>query len=357
MPRVFSAWLLSEREKRCGKTRLLEVCELLVAEPWLTGRVTAAVLVRKIDSIRPTLLLDESDTALRDSSEYSDTLRGVLNLGYRRSGVVSCCVGHAEALDFHDFSSFCPKAIAGIGSLPDTVADRSFPIRLQRRAPHERIEALRRREIEPEADSLRDQIAGCATKIFEILKASRPEPLAELGDRQNEIAAPLLSIADAAGGDWPRRARTSLLEIFGDRWVPDESLRTRLLQDIRVIFDKTCSEEIPTMTLLEHLNTEENAPRCEFRHGKPLTARGLARMLAPFGVGPEHFREGPKTIRGYTRASFATRGSGIVRLRLWHPAHPAQVAQATHSGSLLCQMTTLCREHRAQKWDSPLEFR
>ena len=50
--------------KRAGKTRLLEVLDLLVARPWLTGRVSAAVLPRKIDKEQPTLLLDESDAAL-----------------------------------------------------------------------------------------------------------------------------------------------------------------------------------------------------------------------------------------------------------------------------------------------------
>ncbi|HVS87097.1 MAG TPA: DUF3631 domain-containing protein [Candidatus Acidoferrum sp.] len=291
-------------EKRSGKTRLLEVLELLVAEPWLTGRVTAAVLVRKIDAVRPTLLLDESDTALRDDSEYGDVLRGVLNLGYRRGGVVSCCVGAAEKLDFHDFSVFGAKAIAGIGSLPDTVADRSFSIRLQGRAPDELVESFRRSEIVPEAVGLRDQIAGWASKIVETLKASKPEPLAELGDRQNEIAASLLAIADAAGGDWPQRARTALLEIFRDCTVRDESLRVRLLADIRVVFDEGGSQHISTPVLLEHLNANDNAPWCESTHGKPLTARGLARMLAPFEIRPEHFREGARTIRGYTRASF-----------------------------------------------------
>jgi hypothetical protein len=294
---------ITSAEPRCGKTRLLELLELLVAEPWLTGRVTPAVLVRKIDGVRPTLLLDESDTALRDDSEYGDTLRGVLNLGYRRGGVVSCCVGQAEALDFHDFSAFCPKAIAGIGSLPDTVADRSFPIRLQRRAPHEPVETLRRSEVQPEAASLRDQIAGWCSKTFDSLKASRPEPLPALGDRQNEIAAPLLAIADAAAGDWPRRARTALLEIFQNDSVREESFRVRLLRDIRAAFDESMSQQIPTSALLDHLNADENAPWCEFTHGKPLTARGLARMLAPVGVQPEHFREGAKTIRGYTRGS------------------------------------------------------
>ena len=298
---------ITSAEKRSGKTRLLELCELLVAEPWLTGRVTSAVLVRKIDSMRPTLLLDESDTALRDHSEYSDILRGILNLGYRRSGVVSCCVGKAETLEFHDFSAFCPKAIAGIGSLPDTVEDRSFPIRLQRRAPHEQVEKFRRSEIEAEAILLRDHIAGCISKIFEALKLSRPESLAELGDRQNEIAAPLLAIADAAYGDWPERARSALREIFGDCCQePNESLRVRLLRDIRSIFDEDDHHRIATTVLCERLNIDENAPWCEFTHGKPLTARGLARMLAPFRVRPGHFREGLKTIRGYTRASFSS---------------------------------------------------
>jgi hypothetical protein len=52
-------------EKRSGKTRLLEVLRLLVARPWLTGRVTAAVLVRKTSAEQPTLLLDESSSGGR----------------------------------------------------------------------------------------------------------------------------------------------------------------------------------------------------------------------------------------------------------------------------------------------------
>ncbi len=40
---------VTSAEKRSGKTRLLEVLELLVARPWRTGRTSAAALVRKID--------------------------------------------------------------------------------------------------------------------------------------------------------------------------------------------------------------------------------------------------------------------------------------------------------------------
>jgi len=57
---------ITSAEKRSGKTRLLELLETLVARPWLTGRVTPAVLARKVDHDEPTLLLDESDAAFRD---------------------------------------------------------------------------------------------------------------------------------------------------------------------------------------------------------------------------------------------------------------------------------------------------
>ena len=56
---------ISSAEKRSGKTRLLEVLELLVARPWLTGRVTAAVLARKVDAERPTLCSTSRTRRLR----------------------------------------------------------------------------------------------------------------------------------------------------------------------------------------------------------------------------------------------------------------------------------------------------
>ena len=59
-------------EKQSGKTRLLEVDELLVSDEWLTGKVSAAVLIRKIDSEQPRLLLDENDAAFAGEKEYAE---------------------------------------------------------------------------------------------------------------------------------------------------------------------------------------------------------------------------------------------------------------------------------------------
>ena len=48
-------------EKRSGKTRALEVLELLTPRAWRIVQPSTAVLFRKIEKDHPTLLLDEAD--------------------------------------------------------------------------------------------------------------------------------------------------------------------------------------------------------------------------------------------------------------------------------------------------------
>jgi hypothetical protein len=193
-------------EKRSGKTRLLETLTLVVARPWLTGRVTAAVLVRKVAAETPTPLLDESDAAFRGDKEYSETLRGVLNAGFRRGGMASLCVGQGANLTYQDFPVLAPKAIAGIGKLPDTIGDRSIPVELKRRAPGEHVERFRQRKVKPEAVPLYDAAAAWAEANLEAFSEAEPGLPEELDDRAQDIVEPLLAVADAAGGEWPERA-------------------------------------------------------------------------------------------------------------------------------------------------------
>src|SRR5262249_61709285 len=54
---------INSAEKQSGKTRLLEVLKVTVANPWATGRVSPAALVLKVDAERPTLLLDATYAA------------------------------------------------------------------------------------------------------------------------------------------------------------------------------------------------------------------------------------------------------------------------------------------------------
>src|SRR5215207_5347847 len=141
-------------EKQSGKTRLLEVLELLVAKPKQVAKISEAALFRSIDKEPVTILFDEIDAIFgpKASKDHED-LRALLNMGYRRGATVPRCVGPKN--DVHDFSTFAPVALAGLGSLPDTVEDRSVIVRLRRRAPHEQVVKLRQRVIEPEAAELR----------------------------------------------------------------------------------------------------------------------------------------------------------------------------------------------------------
>ena len=215
---------------------MLEVCELLVAKPWLTGRVTAAVLTRKIDGIQPTLLLDESDAAFSGEKEYAEALRGVLNTGHRRGGKASCCVRQGANFACQDFSTFGPKVIAGIGKLPDTVSDRSIPISLKRAKRGENVERFRRRDAEGQAAKLRGQMEMWSKAEVENLRNARPALPDALTDRPQDGAEPLIAIADLDDGEWPQASRLALIELCADAQAGDESIGVCLLADIRQVF-------------------------------------------------------------------------------------------------------------------------
>lgn len=295
---------ITSAEKQCGKSRLLELLESLVMKPWLTGRVTPAVLARKVDAEKPTLLLDETDAAFNSGNDYKEMLRGVLNTGHRRGGKTSCCVRQGDDFTYQDFSTFCPKALAGIGKLPDTVEDRAIPIRLKRAAPGELIERFRRRNIQEEVETLRNEIAAWSEVILPELIDARPNLPEELTDRQQDAVEPLLAIADAAAGKWPQMARAAVVDLGREGQKRDESEGVQLLADIRRVFEARGVDRLPSADLAAALARIETSPWCEWSNGRPLNAPKLARLLKPFGIQPEVTRIGDRTPRGYSRPTF-----------------------------------------------------
>jgi Protein of unknown function (DUF3631)/RepB DNA-primase N-terminal domain len=297
---------IKSAEKRSGKSRLLEVLELLADSAWYTGRVTPAVLIRKIAAETPTLLLDESDAAFKASQEYTETLRGVLNAGFRRGGVASLCVGQGANIDYRDFPVYSPKAIAGIGRLPDTVADRSIPIDLKRKTKGEAVARFRRRKVEAKAQPLRDKAAAWVESVgLEALAGREAELPTALDDRAQDIIEPLLAIADAAGGEWPRAARDAAVKLLsGEEREDQDSLGVQLLTDIKAVFeDEEGTDRLSTAQLLAQLNEMDESPWGDYK-GKALDSRRLANLLKPYGVKSDKIRIEDKTPRGYLRASF-----------------------------------------------------
>lgn len=185
---------VSSPQKRSGKTRLLEVLELLVREPLPTANISDAALFRVIDQRQPTLLIDEVDAIFGKKSQR-DELRGIINAGYRR-GATTHRMGGTNNTTLQTFSVYCPKAFAGIGDcLPDTITDRAIPIRLERQTRDLQAERFRHREVAPEGHGLRDRLADWLEPQHDYLVETRPVLPDELDDRAQDVWEPLLAIA------------------------------------------------------------------------------------------------------------------------------------------------------------------
>jgi hypothetical protein len=345
---------VTSAEKRSGKTLLLELVRLLARKPLLAADMTAAALFRSIDQPAPTVLFDEVQELFgRNADDTQRELRAVLNAGYRLGGNVRRCVGEGGAVTVADFPVFCPKVLAGTGTLPDMLADRSVPIRLKRKPKDAQVERFRRRDAEAAAELLRRRLAGWAQTAREQLAAARPELPDELHDRQQDCWEPLLAIADAAGGDWPKRARAAAVELHGGE-VQDESVGTLLLRHLRERFEPPADEGKPkpepvervtTAALLAALVERDDGPWGDW-WGKDVDdgkAKGpasrLAKLLKPYGITPKKLRFGETSDRGYERVAFTeawalyctedgTDGTSQVRGQIQHGTRPGDVPSA-----------------------------
>lgn len=293
---------VTSAERESGKTRLLELLALLTPRALHLSNTTTAALARSVSQEPPpTLLLDESDNTLKREREYVAALLSILNDGYRRGGQTLLCLPPKWEPSL--LPVFSPKAIAGLGQLPDTVASRSIRIELKRKTKAEHVERFRRREALAVLLPLRDALETWAAENIDTLAAARPELPDELGDRAQDVWEPLFAIADLAGGDWPQRARAAALELSSSQNIDEESARVRLLFDVRAVFDGRDAERISTAELVEELCGNDESPWGDW-FGKPLTGRALAKLLRPFGIRPRVIRLGDETARGYAREQF-----------------------------------------------------
>lgn len=290
-------------EPECGKSRLMEVLELLVAKPWLIVNPSDAVLFRMVDKTTPTLLWDEIDAVFAPkSAHYHEEQRGMLDQGHRRYGRVPRFVGDKVV----EFGVYCPKVFAGIGTLPDTLSRRSIPISLKRRSRDELIEDFIRADVEPEAVTIRGRIADWADRRGEAVATTRPTDLPPtISDRMREGCFSLFSIADALGaGTEVRKALEELLT--GDRLDNSQTMRVRLLTDLRVIFAEEYRRTgrarrfMSTDTLLQRLYGFEESPWASY-YGRGLEAKDMADLLRQYGIHPRQVKLVGEVKRGYRR--------------------------------------------------------
>jgi hypothetical protein len=287
---------ITSPERGCGKTTLVDILSHLVIRPLPVANATASAVFRVVEIQRPTLLIDEADTFLSESDE----LRGILNSGHRRGGAVIRAVG--ENLEPRSFSTYSACAIALIGNLPATLADRSVAIELRRRRVDEIVEPFRFDRTEP-LDQLASQVARWARDNAAPIRGAEPMIPAGVLNRTADNWRPLLAISDIAGGDWPTRSRHAV-QSFVATGEDDHSTGVALLADIRAIFRQRDVDRLRSAELVDELVAIEGSPWAEWKAGKPITPNSLARILAPFKIKPGTIRTSDGTPKGYQFGQF-----------------------------------------------------
>lgn len=275
-------------DKQCGKTTALELLQMVACKPLPTANVTAAAVFRTVEACTPTLLVDEADTFLGEN----EGLRGVLNAGHKRGGQVIRCVG--DDAEPRTFAAFAPAAIAAIGALPGTIADRSIRIVMRRATQAERPQPIRG-ATEREGAILARRAARWAADNAAVLHDRDPALPDGMTNREADNWRILFAIAEVAGGDWSTRlgkAAGALADADDGR----EGLGVALLRDVRTIFaeaapaGKTAADKLPTAEIVRRLTEMEDRPWPELSQGKALTAARFTRMVKPFGIMRKQWR-------------------------------------------------------------------
>jgi hypothetical protein len=139
----------------------------------------------------------------------------------------------------------------------------------------------------------------------EAIIALDPEIPALLNDRQGDCWRELLRIADLAGGQWPSKARLAAVQICGRADDEEGDLSTRLLLDLKALFDTEPSKPSwPSSRIVEYLNGLEGSPWPEYAYGKGMDANRLAKLLGRFDIKSKNVAQGDKRLKGYETTIF-----------------------------------------------------
>lgn len=296
-------------EKRCGKTTLLSVLAAMAHRPLIASNITVSALFRAIDTLRPTLFIDEADTFMAGNG----TIKGIINSGntWRTAYVLRMSKskkarGQATGAPFAEnsdstlrrYNCWCPKVIAMIGQTPDTIADRSIVVPMCRKLVSERRAPLS----ELNTGGLKAKCVRFAEDTGQIIAQSEKIYGAGLNDRAADTFDPLYVIARLAGNEWEQKLHAAGAALVSNS--QSHSHRCELLLDILTIFILSGKEKLFSRQLAATLRDGGCGTRSSALKYSAMDEHRICQTLRPYGIRPSTIRIGTEVNKGYRREDF-----------------------------------------------------
>jgi len=301
--------------KRCGKTTVLEVTEKIAFNAMRTGSISASSIFRLIESVRPTLLIDEQDALV--NARNQPILKNILLNGYKQGNRVFRSVQKGEKVDFtvKGYDTYCPKMIANITGLEDTLEDRTVPITMLR--TKNRIYGDRSQEIDYDTDwqHIRDL---CYISMLYLWKPisnfynSFKNTTGTIMSRDWELWKPVLSLAWLCGEDVYERMVNFAKQKSEEKLVEDvnEQHDNNLVRALLDIVDSENGEWYQVKDILEAFKKYyEDEEKTELPSGEIKIKKIYPHWIKPTWLGRSmkrlHFKK-KRTVAG-KRQYFLTR--------------------------------------------------
>jgi putative DNA primase/helicase len=259
-----------------GKTAASKAIALLTPRSHIIVEPTGPAFYRFIDRIHPTLLIDDADRLLPRRPD----LAHIVNASWTR-GVPIPRVDNTG--NVHFFDPFCPKVLNGIdllAHLAPATRTRCITIKLLPKLEGEEVADHRQAADDENFIILRRKWLRWSIDNMAALKSAKPKMPDGFFSRLEENYHLMFAIADLAGGDWPKKARTAAIKLSRTHDKP--SLGKRLLA---ILFDLSIRRRTTLFTSvqLEQLVPAEDDEFANYcGRGRPINKFEIAALLRPY---------------------------------------------------------------------------
>ncbi|MDO4427134.1 MAG: DUF3631 domain-containing protein [Moraxella sp.] len=286
------AWITAP-ERACGKTTLLDLFERVVYRPYAMLDPTKAVIFRVMDKFKPTLLIDEIDTGLKDKAD----ILGIINGGYSK-GKPTGRINSDKGNSLEAFNGFGAKVLCGIGNLQGTTASRCIRFEMKRKGKSDKVTPMNKRTLPfTQTELIRQKCKRWAMDNRQAVDGVEI-PLIDISDRAYNSWYILLQIATVLGVY--DKALQACLSICQTKDEPSQ--HEQLLHDTREVWH---GEKMALRMLLERLTALDEALWQTYNNGQEMTAHQLGKKLRGFGIDTQTVKTGASTsAKGYYKTQF-----------------------------------------------------